>query len=467
MLAATCSSLRTGGGRAAALLATVFILSAAPAARGQGLLDRSPNLAGGWIGRPGVVQFNFMHRFRVSDAPQRKVTNTPTFTLAAGLPWRTLLGVNYATNSVVAPNYPNEWELFGRALPLSQAAGMPLDVSVQLGYNVAAESVDGELALARAFGPVRLIAAGRMFSDGYHEGDARVAVAAGASIRLTEHLAVGGDFAGLVEREERALPDPGPGGDVEERAAWSVGVQLAIPYTPHTLSLHASNVNTTTLQGASRGGDGVMYGFEFTIPITLRRYLPSGGPEPVAAEPPPPEPAARDTAAAARREPVAGAAQITPAPQDSIAAKADSARAAVNADSARAANADSARAAAPAAPAKAAAGGARRPAAGAGRPARPARPSGRAPARREVVLEIRSLQFGTGRIEIDAGTTVVWKNADPVAHTATAADGSWDSGPIDPGKSWSRTFDRPGTYAYFCTPHPFMKAVVVVRGGGN
>jgi plastocyanin len=55
--------------------------------------------------------------------------------------------------------------------------------------------------------------------------------------------------------------------------AWSAGLQLAIPNTPHTLSLQATNTNTATLQGGSRGGSLRRYGFEFTIPITLARYF--------------------------------------------------------------------------------------------------------------------------------------------------------------------------------------------------
>jgi len=77
--------------------------------------------------------------------------------------------------------------------------------------------------------------------------------------------------------------------------------------------------------------------------------------------------------------------------------------------------------------------------------------------------EIKTMTFGLQRIEIPAGTTVTWTNNDPLVHTVTADDKSWDSGAIEPGKSWSHTFTQPGEYAFHCTPHPFMKAVVVVR----
>jgi len=77
--------------------------------------------------------------------------------------------------------------------------------------------------------------------------------------------------------------------------------------------------------------------------------------------------------------------------------------------------------------------------------------------------EIKTMTFGLQRIEIPAGTTVTWTNNDPLVHTVSADDKSWDSGAIEPGKSWSHTFTQPGAYAFHCTPHPFMKALIVVR----
>jgi hypothetical protein len=67
------------------------------------------------------------------------------------------------------------------------------------------------------------------------------------------------------------------------------------------------------------------------------------------------------------------------------------------------------------------------------------------------------------RIEVAAGTTIEWINADEVVHTVAADDGSWNSGAIDPGATWSARFDRPGRYTFHCGPHPFMQGVVVVR----
>ncbi len=64
-----------------------------------------------------------------------------------------------------------------------------------------------------------------------------------------------------------------PAAGVEEDAAWSAALQIAIPLTPHTLSLQVANTATSTIQGSSRGSDVRRYGFEFTVPITLARYF--------------------------------------------------------------------------------------------------------------------------------------------------------------------------------------------------
>jgi copper-containing nitrite reductase len=59
--------------------------------------------------------------------------------------------------------------------------------------------------------------------------------------------------------------------------------------------------------------------------------------------------------------------------------------------------------------------------------------------------------------------TVTWVNSDDVPHTVTANDGSFNSGNINGGQSWTYTFTSPGTYAYYCAYHPWMKGTVVVK----
>lgn len=353
----------------------LLLLLATPPLSAQGNLDRTPNLSGDWVVRPGTVQFNFLHRFIRSEKPVAKVTNFPTFLVATSLLKGTTLGANYATNSTLAPAFPNEWEFFARAMPLSQAGGAPVDLAGQVGWNNAADGLDAEVTIGRRLGPLRLLAAGRALSNPFaRNGGTVFAAGAGALLRFTRHLGIHGDYVRLT-RLDRGR---------DERAAWSAGIAVAIPSTPHTISLHATNTNTGTLQGSSRGGSQIRYGFEFTIPVTLARYF---GRRPA----PPP---------------------VTPAGPEAVA------------------------------PGRVAVG----------------------PLTGPLVLSpVTGLQFSQPVLEVAVGTTIEWKNDDPVAHTVTADDGSFDSGMIEGGQTWRYTFTRAGTYAYHCTPHPFMKATVVVK----
>jgi len=76
---------------------------------------------------------------------------------------------------------------------------------------------------------------------------------------------------------------------------------------------------------------------------------------------------------------------------------------------------------------------------------------------------MKNFAFIQPRLVIDAGTTVTWTNTDALAHTVTADNKSFNSGLVDPGKTYRHTFSKPGTYTYACMPHPFMHGVVVVK----
>lgn len=247
--------------RAAVLVGLLGLLGGTRGLEAQSLLDRPPNLSGTWVGTPGTIYFNFMHRFASSGSPESKVTNTPTFLMSASLPAALMVGARYASNSVLVSAIPNEWELFGRYAPVAQRDGAPVDVSATAGYNTAAESFDGEITVARRFGRLRLLAAGRGFSNFARADAAKWAVAGGATVALTQFVALAADVATLIDRAD------------DEEIAWGAGLHVQIPYTPHTLSLHYSNVYTTTLEGASAGAPRGRWGFEFTVPFTISRYL--------------------------------------------------------------------------------------------------------------------------------------------------------------------------------------------------
>jgi plastocyanin len=347
---------------AALLLASVTRPSSA-----QSVTDRTPNLDDGWTVRPGVIQFNFLHRFEVSAPPARKVTSFPNFHLATGLPLGVNVALDYATNSTVFSGIPNEYQLTLRRPVLREGVGSPLDVSVVAGYNFAPQSADGEVTLGRRIGPVRLLGTVRGMSSAYDVQRSLWGAGGGAVVRVTSWLSLAGDVFSLAN-----APDDAPG-----VTAWGAGAQLRIPYSPHSFSIQVTNTQSGSIEGASRGVKGAhMAGFEFTIPFTLSRYF-------------------------GRRAKPAAAVDST-----SVSA---------------------------------------------------------GPSASLTVVRIANLSFGPSEVRVRAGTKVRWVNADQLQHTVTADNGAFDSGLIDGGRSFERVFDRPGSYSYHCTPHPFMHGRVIVE----
>ena len=196
-------------------------------------------------------------------------------------------------------------------------------------------------------------------------------------------------------------------------------MHIAIPLTPHTLSLHATNAPVGTLQGASRGSSRVRYGFEFTIPLTLRRYFGKRAESP-----------STDTVVS-----------VTTVPVDTAVVEAKPAETTV----------PSPVVVTPA------------PSPPTVKPSEPApKLSVPKPAARVRRTVIRNISYMQPRITIAAGTTVEWTNNDPLPHSVTAVDRSFNSGLIQPGRTYRHTFTKAGTYNFYCMPHPFMKGVITV-----
>jgi plastocyanin len=61
--------------------------------------------------------------------------------------------------------------------------------------------------------------------------------------------------------------------------------------------------------------------------------------------------------------------------------------------------------------------------------------------------------YSPASVSIAVGDTVTWNNNGQAQHSATANDGSFDTGVFGPGGSRSETFTRAGTFSYFCTVH--------------
>lgn len=102
-----------------------------------------------------------------------------------------------------------------------------------------------------------------------------------------------------------------------------------------------------------------------------------------------------------------------------------------------------------------------------------------------VEVAIENYAYEPTELTITVGTTVTWINKDPVGHTVTegtpestksanqrlfdssnGAQGKYDL--MQLGQSWSFTFTTPGTYDYYCIPHPYMRArITVLPAGGS
>ena len=82
-------------------------------------------------------------------------------------------------------------------------------------------------------------------------------------------------------------------------------------------------------------------------------------------------------------------------------------------------------------------------------------------------VQIENFTFAPERIVVAPGTTVTWLNEDDIPHTVAATDRSFKSKVLDTDDSFSFTFARPGTFEYFCSLHPYMKATIVVAAGAE
>jgi alcohol dehydrogenase (cytochrome c) len=70
--------------------------------------------------------------------------------------------------------------------------------------------------------------------------------------------------------------------------------------------------------------------------------------------------------------------------------------------------------------------------------------------------------FSVYRARVKVGTPVRWVNNGRLKHTVAAEDGSWTTGTLVPLQAGAVTFDKPGTYNYYCKDHPWAKAQVTV-----
>jgi len=85
---------------------------------------------------------------------------------------------------------------------------------------------------------------------------------------------------------------------------------------------------------------------------------------------------------------------------------------------------------------------------------------------RAAKVEIADFAYDPDPVTVEEGGKVIWINRDSAPHTATADDGSFDTGTLEEGKLKSESFKEPGTYAYICSVHPDMHGTVEVVEAG-
>lgn len=85
-----------------------------------------------------------------------------------------------------------------------------------------------------------------------------------------------------------------------------------------------------------------------------------------------------------------------------------------------------------------------------------------APTAKRWSISIKNFAFSPPVLQIHVGDTVTVKNDDGPTHTWTADDGSFDSGNLAPGATFSHAFDKTGTITYHCNIHSSMKGTIQV-----
>lgn len=82
-----------------------------------------------------------------------------------------------------------------------------------------------------------------------------------------------------------------------------------------------------------------------------------------------------------------------------------------------------------------------------------------------VEVSIESFLFGPADLTVSVGDTIRWTNNEAgIPHDTTADDGLWESATLRPGDQFEFTFTEAGTYTYFCSIHPNMRATITVTG---
>lgn len=75
-------------------------------------------------------------------------------------------------------------------------------------------------------------------------------------------------------------------------------------------------------------------------------------------------------------------------------------------------------------------------------------------------VTIEGFAFSPADLNVAVGDTITFTNNDGAPHTATALDGSFDTGRLNRGESAEITITSAGSHAYKCNFHPSMTGTI-------
>jgi len=78
-------------------------------------------------------------------------------------------------------------------------------------------------------------------------------------------------------------------------------------------------------------------------------------------------------------------------------------------------------------------------------------------------VAIDNFSFSPGSMTVPVGATVTWTNHDDVPHTIVSDTRTFKSPVLDTDQRFSRAFETPGAFPYFCSLHPRMRGSVMVE----
>jgi len=78
-------------------------------------------------------------------------------------------------------------------------------------------------------------------------------------------------------------------------------------------------------------------------------------------------------------------------------------------------------------------------------------------------VTIDNFQFAPAELTVKVGTTVTWTNRDDMPHTVVSTAKTFASKVLDTDETFTYTFDKAGTFEYFCSIHPRMTGRVIVQ----